>query len=297
MSEPALTADGAPHCIASEKSELPPEVDRASPFTVEIPGSDDVLANGIAWSAFDGCSGLTSVTMPEGVIHIGDHAFDGCSGLVSIVLPESVSRIRDCAFSECSGLTTIVLPEGLTHIGNEAFYECAGLESIVLPEGLTHLGQDAFYGCAGLTSVILPKGVSRIEDDAFSDCTWLVVVRLLSRDSIYVSSDAFVGCNHLSLVVAPRTSELVGTTFQGCPLLGGAGVVEDTAANRRRAVDLQYWGVRTHPLCLAPHRRWVLTVLLVANRLRGGALSLPREMWYTILESIRRWELGRVQCE
>jgi hypothetical protein len=167
MSEPALTADGAPHCIASEKSELPPEVDRASPFTVEIPGSDDVLANGIAWSAFDGCSGLTSVTMPEGVIHIGDHAFDGCSGLVSIVLPESVSRIRDCAFSECSGLTSIVLPEGVTHIGTEAF-----------------------YGCAGLTSVILPKGVSRIEDDAFSDCTWLVVVRLLSRDSIYVSSVA-----------------------------------------------------------------------------------------------------------
>jgi hypothetical protein len=122
-----------------------------------------------------------------------------------------------------------------------------------------------------------------------------VVVRLLCRDPIDVARDAFTDCNHLSLVVAPRASELVGTTFSGCPLLGGAGVVEDTATNRRRAVDLQYWRVRTHQQCSAPHRRWVRTVLLVANRLRGGTLSLPREMWYAILESIRRWELGRAQ--
>jgi hypothetical protein len=128
-----------------------------------------------------------------------------------------------------------------------------------------------------------------------------VVVRFLGRDPIDVAPDdpidvapdAFTSCNHLSLVVAPLVSKLAGTPFLGCPLLRGAGVVEDTAANRRRAVDLQYWRVCTHQLCSAPHRRWVQAVLLVAIRLRGGALALPCEMWYTILECIRRWELGR----
>jgi hypothetical protein len=165
----------------------------------------------------------------------------------------------------------------------------------VLPEGLTDIRKKAFNGCAELTSLILPEGVTRIGDGAFSGCTWLVVVRLLCRAPIHVSPDAFCGCNHLSLVVAPRASALVGRTFPGCPLLGGAGVVEDTAANRRRAVDLQYWGVRTHQQCSAPHRHWVRTVLLVGNRLRGGAFSLPREMWFAILEGIRRSELGRAQ--
>jgi hypothetical protein len=163
----------------------------------------------------------------------------------------------------------------------------------VLPASVTTVRSGAFSGCTGLTSVILPRGLSGIGWGSFEGCTGLVVVRLLSCYLMHVPSGAFTDCNRLALVVAPRASGVVGTTLDSCPLLNGAGIVEDTAANQRRAVDLQYWRVRTHQLCAAPHRRWVQTVLLVANRLRGSALALPREMWYTILESIRRWKLGR----
>jgi hypothetical protein len=252
--------------------------------------------------------------LPEGVTHIGQAAFSGCSGLVSAFLPEGVTHIGQSAFSGCSGLVSFLLPEGVTHIGQSAFSGCSGLVSIVLPEGVTHIGQSAFSGCSGLVSIVLPDSVAIIEPHAFCGCTWLVVIRLLSRDPILVSPDAFTDCSlnrrwgvdhhdqadanciHLSLVVAPRASGLVGTTFAaGCPLLEGTGIVEDTTANQRRALDLRYWRVHTHLLCSAPHRRWVQTVLLVANRLRGGALELPSEMWHSILESIRRWELGRVE--
>jgi hypothetical protein len=163
----------------------------------------------------------------------------------------------------------------------------------VLPESVTTVGDFAFSGCAGLTSAILPTGVSYLRREVFSGCTGLVVVRFHSRDQMHVSHDAFAGCNRLALVVAPRPSGVVGTTIGLCPLLQGTGIVEDTAGNQRRALDLQYWRVCTHQLCSAPRRRWVQTVLLVANRLRGGALALPDEMWCAILESIRRWELGR----
>jgi hypothetical protein len=163
----------------------------------------------------------------------------------------------------------------------------------VLPESVTTVGSTAFAECTSLTSAMLPKGVSRLERGVFSSCTGLVVVRLHSRDPIHASHDAFADCNRLSLVVAPLSSGVVGKTFVSCPLLQGTGIVEDTAANLRPAFDLQYWRVGTHQLCSAPHRRWVQTVLMVANRLRGGALALPDEMWHSILESIRRGELGR----
>jgi hypothetical protein len=280
------------HFITSDKRLLPPG-GAASPFSVEIPDTEDVRANGIPVEAFFDCTGLTSVVIWAGITEIGNNAFYGCSGLTSIVLPEGITHIGIGAFYGCSGITSIVLPEGITRIGAHAFGGCSRLTSIVLPESVNHIGGNAFNECSGLTSVIVPKGVSRIGRETFSGCTGLVVVRLLSRDPIEVSPDAFADCNRLSLVVAPLSSGVVGKTFVSCPLLQGAGIVEDTAANLRRAFDLQYWRVGTHQLCSAPHRRWVQTVLLVANRLRGGALALPDEMWHSILESIRRGELGR----
>jgi hypothetical protein len=113
-----------------------------------------------------------------------------------------------------------------------------------------------------------------------------VVVVLRSRLSVAVDSCAFAACTHLTLVVASRASGLVGA------VVGGVTVVEDTAANRRRALDLKFWRASTHGLCSPRRRSWVLAVLLVAKRLRGGPLALPHEMWFAILGAIRRCELG-----
>ena len=59
----------------------------------------------IGSSAFSGCSGLTSVTIPSSVTRIGSSAFRGCSGLTSVTIPSSVTSIEEYAFSGCSGLT------------------------------------------------------------------------------------------------------------------------------------------------------------------------------------------------
>jgi hypothetical protein len=113
-----------------------------------------------------------------------------------------------------------------------------------------------------------------------------VVVSVHSRCPIAVDPFAFTACTRLTLMVAPRASGLVGA------VVGGVTVVEDTTVNRRRALDLQYWRVSTHWLCSPARRDWVLAVLCIANRLRGGPLALPHEMWYAILGAIRRCELG-----
>jgi GH24 family phage-related lysozyme (muramidase) len=61
----------------------------------------------IRGSAFNGCTGLTSINIPAGVTSIGYSAFNGCTGLTSVSIPASVTSIGDSAFSGCTGLTSI----------------------------------------------------------------------------------------------------------------------------------------------------------------------------------------------
>ena len=102
--------------------------------------------------AFDGCSGLTSVTIPNSVTSIGSYAFSGCSGLTSVTIGNSVTSISGGAFSGCSGLTSVTIPNSVTSIGSYAFNGCSGLTSVTIPNSVTSIGDYAFDGCSGLTT-------------------------------------------------------------------------------------------------------------------------------------------------
>jgi len=129
-------------------------------YTGEVVIPSTVTYNGVEYSvtsigdyAFYWCTGLTSITLPEGLTSIGDDAFNYCSALTSITLPDGLKSIGNSAFSDCRGLTSITLPDGLTSIGDDAFSYCSGLTSITLPEGLTSIGDDAFFCCYKLYEV------------------------------------------------------------------------------------------------------------------------------------------------
>ena len=132
----------------------------------------------ISDNAFSGCSGLTSVTIPESVTSIGSAAFNGCSGLTSIAIPDGVTRISNYAFDGCSGLTSITIPNSVTSIGEWAFYKCSGLTSITIPNRATSIGESAFSGCSGLTSITIGNSVTSISDGAFHDCSGLTFIKL-----------------------------------------------------------------------------------------------------------------------
>ena len=118
--------------------------------------SNDVIGN----RAFNGCSRLTSLTLPASITRIGDYAFKDCSGLTSVTLPAGITEIGECAFYGCSGLTSLTLPAGLTQIDDYAFSECSGLTSIyVYAEKVPKIGEDVFKGCEAKKCILyVPKG-------------------------------------------------------------------------------------------------------------------------------------------
>ncbi|MCL2798518.1 MAG: leucine-rich repeat domain-containing protein, partial [Firmicutes bacterium] len=100
--------------------------------------------------AFQGCSLLTSVKLPEGITSIGTGAFSGCSGLTSFTLPDSLTQINSSGFSGCSKLTEIEFGPELSSLGNYAFSGCKGLTKIEIPAGITSIGEYTFRNCDGL---------------------------------------------------------------------------------------------------------------------------------------------------
>ena len=146
--------------------------------------------------AFQGCTNLTSVAIPDSVRNIGYSAFSGCTSLTSITIPDSVRNIGYSAFSGCTSLTSVTIPDGVTSIDDRAFMDCTSLTSITIPNSVRSINQYAFSGCTSLTSVTISDGVIRIDDRAFMDCTSLTSVTI-PNSVTSIGEDAFDGCSKL----------------------------------------------------------------------------------------------------
>lgn len=149
--------------------------------SLEIPSEiDGYPVTQIGWSAFSGCTSLTSITIPYGVVSIGWKAFFGCTSLTSITIPEDVTSIGESAFESCTSLTSITIPESVTYLGWKAFSGCASLTSVTIPGSVTSIGSSAFSDCTSLTSITIPDSVTRIDSYAFSGCTGLELITILN---------------------------------------------------------------------------------------------------------------------
>ena len=180
--------------------------------SIEIPNS----VTSIGRSAFSGCTGLTSVTIPNSVTSIGENAFSVCTGLTSIVIPNSVTSIGSYAFSNCSGLASIEIPNSVTSIGDEAFSYCSGLASIEIPNSVTSIRDEAFAYCSGLTSVTIPNSVTSIGHGAFYGCTGLTNIEI-PNSVTKIGERAFSGCSGLTNIEIPNSVKSIGElAFSGC---------------------------------------------------------------------------------
>ena len=197
--------------------------------------------------AFNGCSGLTSVTIGNSVTSIGYAAFNDCSGLkkvivkdiaawcgikfdgffsnplyyakqiysdedteiTNLIIPNSVTTIGNYAFYNCSGLTSVTIGNSVTSIGAGAFSSCSGLTSVTIGNSVTSIGEYAFYGCSGLTSVTIPNSVTSIGGNAFRGCSGLTSVTI-PNSVTSIGEWAFSGCSGLTSITIPNSVTSIG---------------------------------------------------------------------------------------
>ena len=94
------------------------------------------------------CPGVNrnEYAIPYGVIKIDEFAFDNCSELTNIEIPNSVTGIGFRAFRGCNNLTTIKIPDSVNYIGQRAFENCSNLTEITFNGSAPEFGDDVFAG-------------------------------------------------------------------------------------------------------------------------------------------------------
>lgn len=203
-------------------------------------------------SAFQFCSKIIEITIPEGVNNIGEGAFWCCENLTEIIIPEEVTNIGDYAFGHCENLIEISIPKKVTNIGYESFMGCADLVKInvatdnetyisengilfnkekselihypaqktdtkyIIPEGVKRLEGYAFENCSNLTEITIPEGLTYMGEYVFKGCKSLSSMTI--TDEIYsISYGAFYDCTSLRSIDIPQSVWNISSfAFKNC---------------------------------------------------------------------------------
>ena len=155
-----------------------------------------IAGMGVSGGSFAGCTNLTSITLPDSLVDMGNETFTGCTSLTSITLPNSLTSIGNRTFEDCTSLTSITLPNSITYISSSAFYRCTGLTSITLSNSITDIGIGAFYGCTGLTSITFPNSITYIASEAFKGCTGLKEIYCEAEELPTCRNDTFYNVDY-----------------------------------------------------------------------------------------------------
>ena len=196
--------------------------------------------------AFDYCSSLENIVLPEGLTSLGMAAFANTGSLRSIVLPKSLTNygwvvgggpfeysglsevtledgttdIAEGLFTFCKNLSTINIPSSVTTINNYAFYGCESLTSFTIPANVTTLGAQVFYG-SGVTEMFIPKTLITAGNNSMSAFEGSNIAKITLEEGITTISTAeFTLCKKLAEVNLPSTLKTIeNSAFQGCDAL------------------------------------------------------------------------------
>lgn len=160
--------------------------------------------------AFEGCTSLEKIELPNSIEYIGSYTFLGCESLKEVTIPNNpnLTELYEGIFHKCHSLEKVTLPDNITSIrfltknggtNMYPFYECYNLKHISLPKNMTEINGSIFYACYGLESITLGKKIQSIKGNAFSWCYNLKEITLpVSLKEI--GTKAFYQCQKLESI-------------------------------------------------------------------------------------------------
>ena len=159
--------------------------------------------------------------MNYSVTSIGDYAFENCTELTSISIPNSLTSIGQCAFHNCIKIKSLTIPHSVTSVGVNAFFNSGlidvtihsndaiacfngalNLETVTLGDEISTINDYSFDDCDQLKSIIIPKSVTSIGNYAFRACSRLAqITTYISDPSKTTNSSAFEGVNKQTCII------------------------------------------------------------------------------------------------
>lgn len=165
----------------------------------------------IGMAAFEYCSSLADIILPEGVTTIARSAFNQCTKLSEINIPKKITAINNATFSGCVSLRNMIIPDNIQSIGVRAFEYCSHL-TITIPETVTSIGSQAFRNNADLT---IAMSGNLLDNALFSDCENLRIT--LSDGSTFIKESALTNCSGLIEIHIPNSVSSIGANaFHNC---------------------------------------------------------------------------------
>ena len=187
----------------------------------------------IGYNAFENCTSLTSVTIPDGVTSIGVEAFNRCTSLMDIVLPDSLTNIGNGAFANCTSLKSVTIPAGVTNIGEYAFgyyyddnFVFTKVDGFKInytknTEGHYYATENGFSDETCLiTYVVENSDTLAIEKYTGHDKTYVIPSEIDGKKITRIDSYAFKNRTSLTSVTIPDGVTIIGAqAFNGCTAL------------------------------------------------------------------------------
>lgn len=171
---------------------------------------------------------LTSISLPNTLLKIGEEAFYGCAGLTEITIPSSVVHLGNFAFRNCTGLSVVNFnAENCQQMGYNSwqnsiapiFYGCSNLNTLNIGENVERIPHAAFSYCTNIKEVTIPESVIQIDKYAFAFCDNLSVVNYNSNLQYGSGGIVFYQCNALKTVNIGNNVKYIWEIFRNCSSL------------------------------------------------------------------------------
>ena len=175
------------------------------------------------------CEKLKKATLPDSLKTIGIGTFNGCYALEDVNMPSTVESIDDYAFCDNQKRTSpLVIPGTCKRIGHQAFLRNYLLPSVVFNEGLETVGNEAFRDCHLIKQAELPESVTELGYTIFYDCDSLRTFTFPQNIKV-VPNNILQHCDALtSVTLADGTTSIGYASFADCPLLNTMNYNQET---------------------------------------------------------------------